>query len=57
MENCLIASVSLQMHARADVEKSADVMLASGMETKNQNQMALALQVSKKTLICLLLFL
>ena len=45
------------MHARADVEKSADVMLASGMETKNQNQMALALQVSKKTLICLLLFL
>ena len=34
-----------QMHARADVEKSADAMLANGMENKNQNQMALALQV------------
>lgn len=33
------------MHARADVEKSADSMLATGMESKNQNQMALALQV------------
>ena len=33
------------MHARADVEKSADTMLANGMESKNQNQMALALQV------------
>ena len=33
------------MHARADVEKSADAMLATGMESKNQNQMALALQV------------
>ena len=34
------------MHARADVEKSADAMLATGMESKNQNQMALALQVN-----------
>ena len=33
------------MHARADVEKSADSMLVTGMESKNQNQMALALQV------------
>ena len=33
------------MHARSDVEKSADSMLANGMEGKNQNQMALALQV------------
>ena len=33
------------MHARSDVEKSADSMLANGMEGKNQNQMALAMQV------------
>ena len=32
-------------HARKDVERSADVMLGSGMETKNQNQMGVALQV------------
>ena len=32
-------------HAKKDVERSADVMLASGMETKNQNQMGVALQV------------
>ena len=32
-------------HARTDVERSADAMLASGMETKNQNQMGVALQV------------
>ena len=31
--------------ARKDVERSADVMLASGMETKSQNQMGVALQV------------
>ena len=33
-------------HARKDVERSADVMLGSGMETKNQNQMGVALQVN-----------
>jgi hypothetical protein len=33
------------MQARADVEKNADALLSSGMESKNQNQMALALQV------------
>jgi hypothetical protein len=32
-------------HAKKDVERSADVLLASGMETKNQNQMGVALQV------------
>ena len=32
-------------HARTDVERSADLMLASGMETKSQNQMGVALQV------------
>ena len=32
-------------HARKDVERSADIMLASGMETKNQNQIGVALQV------------
>jgi hypothetical protein len=35
------------MQARADVEKNADALLSSGMESKNQNQMALALQVTE----------
>ena len=37
--------LKLFRQAKNDVERSADVMLASGMETKNQNQMGVALQV------------
>jgi hypothetical protein len=33
------------LHAKNEVERSADTMLASGMESKSQNQMGIALQV------------
>ena len=35
----------MMLHARNDVERSADAMLSSGMESKGQNQMGIALQV------------
>ena len=35
----------MMIHARHEVERSADAMLASGMESKSQNQMGIALQV------------
>ena len=35
------------LHAKADVEKNADGMLARGLEARNQNQVGVALQVFK----------
>ena len=35
----------MMLHTRNDVERSADAMLSSGMESKGQNQMGIALQV------------
>ena len=37
----------VMLHAKADVERNADGMMARGMEARNQNQVGVALQVFK----------